>query len=218
MQNYLFIDVETIPDQNIPEKLKPAFNPDSVKLGNVKDPERVKAKIISAGIEFETGLTKKMSVSSDLCQIISLGYIETDPQFKEISRGVFFNETSDKEILVKFQGVLKDSILVGWNLKGFDNPVIWKRGIIQGLNIFNDYLGLNNKYRSERCIDLMHVWNNFDMGKMSACADRLGIENKTGMDGSMIYQAFQNKQFQEIQDYNLQDCQVCLEIAKKVLK
>lgn len=42
------LDIETIPSQEIPEDAIPKFDPDDVKLGNTKDPEKVAAKIEGA--------------------------------------------------------------------------------------------------------------------------------------------------------------------------
>ncbi len=55
------------------------------------------------------------------------------------------------------------------------------------------------------------------MGKMSTCADVLGIESKTGMDGSQVYKNFLDGNHQDIKDYNMQDVEVTLAIAKRIL-
>ena len=63
----------------------------------------------------------------------------------------------------------------------------------------------------------MHVFNNNDYGKMSKCADLLDIPSKTGMDGSMIYDAFKNGEYDRIKEYNLEDCECCYEIYKRLM-
>ncbi len=158
-----------------------------------------------------------MSIESNYCQIISLGYIELNDTDDEIDRGVFFDEKHDVSILAAFKKLYNGQTIIGWNCKNFDIPVIWKRSILNGIKIFEDYRKLCGPYNDNGCIDLMHVWNGSNQyGKMIDCAALLGIEAKTGMDGSMIYDAFKEQQFKEIGDYNMQDCLVTLEIYKRI--
>jgi predicted PolB exonuclease-like 3'-5' exonuclease len=76
-------------------------------------------------------------------------------------------------------------------------------------------MSLTSKYNMDT-VDLMHIWNNYGMGKLSKCCDSLGIEAKKGMDGSMIYDAYKNKEYKKIREYNLDDCYACVEIAKRI--
>ena len=77
-----------------------------------------------------------MSVSSDFCRIVSLGYIiAEDWKIKECD--VFFGENNDADILAQFKKLYTkgDYQIVGWNSKSFDIPIIWKRGILNGVKI-----------------------------------------------------------------------------------
>lgn len=217
---YMSLDIETIPD----DVNRPEFDETTVKLGNVKDKDKIKEKIEKARLDYENGLTKKMSVDSNYCRILSIGVIITDKQFNIAHTDrVFYGgkDKDDKEILKDFF-YLYDNYgnpdIIGWNCKGFDIPVIWKRSILNKLDCnFNDYRKMTSKYYDNGVIDLMHIWNNFEYGKMSDCCKRLGIECKSGMDGSMIYDAYKNGQHEDIQAYNLQDCKANIEIAKRIL-
>lgn len=217
MDNLLIHDIETIPQQNLPDDQKPQFDETTVKLGNLKDPEKVKAKIESAKDEFKTGLTKKMSLESNYCQIISIGYIEIDARLKELRRGVIFDETGDKSIIQEFKTIYNGQTLVGWNSKMFDIPIIWKRAILNGIRSpFYNYQSLCSPY-NDNSIDLMRTWNgSTGWGKMIDCAKRLGIPAKSGMDGSMIYDAFKDGKYEDIKAYNLEDCECTLEIYKRL--
>ena len=215
--NKLIIDIETIPNQNIDDDIKPKFNESTVKLGNVKDQEKINAKIESSKKEFESGLTKRMSIESNYCQIISLGYIEVNEQNNEVSRGVLFDELNDKSIIEQFDKIYTGQTIIGWNSKNFDIPIIWKRAILNNTkNPVYNYQYLCNPY-NDNSIDLMRTWNgSTNYGKMSDCAKLLGIECKTGLDGSMIYDAYKDKKFDEIKAYNLEDCQCTLDIYKRI--
>jgi predicted PolB exonuclease-like 3'-5' exonuclease len=213
----IFIDIETIPNQSID---KPIFDESTVAVGNLKDPEKIKEKIERAKSEFENGITKEMSVNSDLCQIISIGCIVTDTDYNIVEERVFFNENDDKKILSEFKSFLKTIpvyTFYGWNIKYFDIPVIWKRGILTGEKAITtpDYLEMISKYRNYS-VDLKHVWSNDQYYKLSTCCKTLGIPCKTGLDGSMIYDAWKEKKFEEIKAYNLEDCYACIEIARKI--
>lgn len=215
--NNLKIDIETIPRQGLSDDLKPVFDETTVKLGNLKDPGKIADKIHNEEMKFNEGLTKKMSIQSDYCQILSLGYIETDAKGEELSRGVLFNEKDDLSIIKEFAKIYDGQTLVGWNSKSFDIPVIRKRAILNGLkNPFENYQRIIYKYSNDS-IDLMHEWNGAtEYGKMSQCAKLLGIDCKTGLDGSMIFDAWKNGDYKAIKDYNIQDCECCVEIYKKL--
>lgn len=215
--NKLIIDIETIPNQKLKEKEKPQFSEDTVALGNTKDPVKVQDKIMEAERKFKEGLTKKMSIESNYCQIISLGYIEITDDDQEIRRGVFIDPKGDKSIIAAFKKIWNGQIVVGWNCKNFDIPVIWKRSILNKDRIFSDYRSLCSPYYDKGCIDLMHVWNGGGQyGKLKVCADILGIPAKDGLDGSMIYDAFKAKSFEAIEAYNMADCEATMEICKRI--
>lgn len=216
--NKLIIDIETIPNQNLSDELKPKFDSSTLKMGNIKDPIKAQEKIMEAEKKFEEGLTKTMSIQSNFCQIISLGYIEIDEFNKEIKQDVFLDSENDESIIKNFESIYQGHTIIGWNCKGFDIPIIWKRSILNGIgSLFQDYRKLCAPYQDNGCIDLMHVFNgNREYGKLIECAALLGIPAKEGMDGSQIYDAFKDGKFDEIKNYNMQDCEATLAIYKKI--
>ena len=215
----LIIDIETIPNQTIEPDLKPQFDETTLKLGNLKDPIKIQEKIEEAKIAFDEGLNKKMSVQSNFCQIISIGYIEINIAGEIKNKDVFIDPKGDKTILANFANIYNGQELIGWNSKGFDIPVIWKRFVLNKMkNPFADYRKLCAPYSDQGSIDLMHVWNGAGQyGKLVDCAALLGIDAKDGMDGSMIYDAYKEKKFDEIAAYNMQDCETTLEIYKRIV-
>jgi predicted PolB exonuclease-like 3'-5' exonuclease len=213
---YLILDIETIPNQGA---TPPEMPSDFVKYGNTKDTAKREIIEQEARIEWANGLTKKMSLSGELCQIISCGFMLIDDDYKQIESDVLFDENDDKEILKEINMLLKTphNIPVGWNSKGFDLPVLWKRSILQGVPYpITRYLDTIKKYDTRDSIDLMHVWNNFEMGKLTACCNALGIASKTGLDGSMIYEAYKAGRFEEIKEYNMQDVTACFSIMSRI--
>lgn len=214
--NKLIVDIETLPNQKLKGDLLPKFDESSVKVGNLKDPAKIQEKVDAAKAEFETGLTKKMSVESNYCQILSLGYIELDDTNNVIKQDVIYSHDDDKAIILHFNGfVYNGQTIIGWNSKHFDIPIIWKRSILNLEKPAFNYRKLCNPYNDES-IDLMHIWNSGGYGKMADCASLLGISAKDGMDGSMIYDAWKAGETDRIKEYNMQDCETTLSIYRKI--
>lgn len=211
---YLILDIETIPNQSIQS---PEMPDDFVKYGNTKDESKREIIRQEAIEQWNSGLTKKMSLSGDLCQIISCGFIIANPDLSIVDGGVLFDENGDSEIIDQIICKMEGKKIVGWASKHFDIHVIWKRAIMQGINYpIELYQEQIKKYDTKHHIDLMQIWNNFEYGKMADCAKALGIECKTGLDGSMIYDAYKEKRYEEIVAYNYEDCTTCLEIMRRI--
>lgn len=208
---YAFIDIETIPREGAEP---PPFDP-----GRLKDP----VKVAEAEANYREGLTKKMSLDSDLCRIVSAAVVCIRDNGQEISRDVWLAKTDDRKLLqevahrLSLARTTNAATIVGWNCKNFDLPVLWKRGVMQGVPVlpWGVYMDFTSKYRQEKCIDLMHVWAAYEWAKLAECAATLGVPAKTGMDGSEIYAAYKAKEWDRITTYNLEDCDAMIGIARK---
>jgi predicted PolB exonuclease-like 3'-5' exonuclease len=181
---YLVFDIETIPNQN---RLAPEFDPESVKVGNLKDAAKIADKIAEAKTEWESGLSKKLSLDGDLCEIV----------FRE------------------------GRTLVSWNGKWFDVPILWKRGVWNRVIPYSaiQLQKVCSPYDNTLHIDCKRVFygDRIDhQSNLKSCCNFLGIECKTGLDGSMIYQAYKDGRHGEITAYNLEDCHATYEIAKRI--
>lgn len=223
MTNYTILDIETIPNEHLSDDEKPQFDRESVSLGNLKDEVKIEIKRDDAEKKFNAGITKTMSLSSNYGRILSLGAIIIDESGNEQERFVYYGENEDISILRSFkQKILSYSsnlVFVGWNSKGFDLPMIWKRSILNEEKIwaFNYYDKLIAKYNSSQSIDLMNVWNGHGgFGKLIDCCKSLKIPAKTGLDGSMIFDAWKAGEKEKIIEYNMQDCEATKEIFLKV--
>lgn len=216
---FMIFDIETIPNFNLQKELIPEFSP-----GRLKDPE----KIEKAKKEWDEKLIKKMSVNPDLLKIISIAYILTDYKGKELKRDSFYAATNEKALITVFRDCLtelkqkyKYIKLVGWNIKDFDIPAVWKCGLRNGIKhnaIFSNYLQVKNIYRDEWAIDLMHVWaGTRNFASLNDCAMLLGLEGKyEGMSGDIVYRAWEEGHHLEIEQYCMGDVELTLDIAKKI--
>ena len=214
MQNITIFDHETVPNENV---IKPEFDESTVKLGNVKDPDKRQAKIGQAKAEFNNDIVKKMSLDGGMNKIISIAAMMIDSTGEIIEEKVYFDEKNDDLINEMFLDWAKGTTLCGWNIKGFDIPVLWKRSILNGQSCMTtpQYLDLVKKY-GYGCLDLMQIWNNYNFGSMSNCCKALKIPVKTEMSGSDVYKYYMDGRYEEIKEYNLEDVRACYEIYKRL--
>lgn len=218
---YLFIDIETIPRE---DAVVPEFDPSTVAVGNLKDEEKIRAKVDKAREEHLAGVTKTMSLSGDLCRLVSIGGVITDENFNIVKQDVALGAEGDADLLYRFSEWYSDcDRLWGWNTKWFDLPVMWKRSVMLGRPVFTpqEYLDLTAPYNYQRHVDLKHLWFGFEVRKgenLKLACESIGIKAKDGMDGSMIFDAFKAGRYDEITQYNLQDCLVCVELARRMFK
>ena len=212
MQNITIFDLETVPNENAS---KPEFDESTVKLGNVKDPEKRQAKIEAARAEHDNDMVKKMSLDGGMCKIISIAAMMINPDGEILEEKVYFDEKNDDMITLMFLEWSKGTTLCGWNIKGFDIPVLWKRGILNKQRTLStpQYLDLTKKY-GYGCLDLMQVWNNYDMGAMAKCCKALDVPGKSKMSGGDVYKYYMDGRYDEIKEYNMEDVTACYEIYK----
>lgn len=129
-------------------------------------------------------------------------------------------EQGEAEIIQRFfDGIEKFTPqLVSWNGGGFDLPVLHYRGLIHGIAAprywdlgdgdfadsrdfkWNNYL---SRYHMRHCdlMDVLAMYNGRANAPLDQMAKLCGFPGKMGMDGSKVWDAFQQGQLQEIRDY-----------------
>lgn len=134
---HIILDIETKPQENIIHLKEIVANK------TLKDPVKIETDIE----EKKKGLRKTLSLDTDYADIICVG-VKTE------NEEIIFKTL--KEFSEWYKG--KGGILVGYNIKAFDIPIIIKQGLKQGLEL--PYYGLHRmtkKFNTETCIDLMEV-------------------------------------------------------------
>lgn len=78
-RQFTIFDIETCPksDEEI-ERIAPAFDPDSVKLGNIKDAEKIQAKIEQAQESHLESIIDKAGLRAQYSNPIAIGYLDSD--------------------------------------------------------------------------------------------------------------------------------------------
>jgi predicted PolB exonuclease-like 3'-5' exonuclease len=108
--------------------------------------------------------------------------------------------------------------LVSWNGGGFDLPVMHYRGLVHGVNAarywemgegdykdsrdfkWNNYI---SRYHSRHLdlMDLLALYQPRASAPLDAIAQLMGLPGKLGMDGSKVWEAWQDGQIAQIRDY-----------------
>jgi len=213
----LTLDIETIPRQDLPEALQPQFDPSEVKLGNLKDPDKVSFKLAEAEVEFNQGLAKKMSVDPDLCQVTTfVGYVyETARTETKVSKKVELQwppEDEEYEVVFEAWDCIKQAYnrkipLVTFNGTGFDLRVLFTAAMRLDIPVSRVmYDRLIAKWDNPYHYDLMRILtgeNHPVRGKnLDFYLHLYGVGGKMeGMDGSKVYEAWQAKEYAKILEY-----------------
>lgn len=153
----LVFDIETAP---LPDcDLKRAFDGSEIKLGNLKDPEKIKEKLDNAWFEFKS----KAALSASTGYVLCIGYYYTDRDQAVIDDGENDDgDTREAKILRGFWSMVetcrKNSIEMGGvNIHDFDLPFLVRRSWILGVDVPAGVLG-QGRYWHSVFVDLRKVW------------------------------------------------------------
>ena len=217
--SFLLTDIETAPKE---EKVKSlySFNPDEVKVGNIKDPEKIKAKIEAEEAKFWAEKLEKAALNPMTAEIVAIGYQDKDGAI--IGEGI-----PEANLLGEFWRQFEkveyatgaNTRIVGWNLLGFDIPMMVQRSRIIGVDVPSTVM--NGRYWHNCLIDLMQVWVCYCHGKyesLERVAKALGVRQprEHNIEGQNFYKHLIDDKENAIQ-YLRDDLQEEYEIAKRIL-
>lgn len=213
----LVFDIETgpLPEAKLKELLPECslpphpgeFDPDSVKLGNLKDETKIAEKIDAARKKHEADVASyeqdcqqkqaehwesfvdRAALDAGTGQVLAIGYYSEKPSIKKISTND--NPEDDQceaALLFEFWNTVQAVVLekghhlVGHNIHGFDLPFLVRRSWLLGVPV-PDGLMINDRYWHDSFKDTMKLWacgsfNGFT--KLDDLARYLGIPGKTG--------------------------------------
>lgn len=218
MENALVIDIETWPETDevidrfatvqVPDRIP--FDPDSVKVGNMKDEQKIRDKIEAARERHEEEqdelcdpdlakekarerVLEKACLKGHLSRIYAWGAM--DAEFVREIRQVPDPSRDQEKVLVKeLVELIAEHLtssgrkVVGWNTEGFDIPVILQRAMILGVFIpFDVRMPL---YYNDWSVDLMRqwTWSNSSGIKLNDVAKALGVDGKVPLDGKLPWE------------------------------
>ncbi len=219
---YLTLDIETIPHQNLPEGCTPQFDPNTVKYGNTKDEGKRAAKYTQAKQAFDGKINKRMSLDPALCQVCTFVGMTFNAERVSLQMD---GEADDYEIVVEAWESIRDAYMsrtpiVTFNGIEFDLPILRFRAM--ALDIPVDpvmFEKLTYRYAFPHHYDLMARLNRYkvEAGKNLDFYLRLfEIGSKGDFDASMVYEAWQNGEYEKIQRYCEEDVRKTAELFERV--
>lgn len=212
------LDIESIPN---PEMVGSLPEPE-VAIGNLKNPELIKAKIAEA----KESQIKKMALDpfyGRICSFATWSCEEIDQRFytiDEISDAAEIGLINKLLTLLCVTSTTHPNICT-WNGYEFDIPFIYKRAMMLRLDIPAGLYGLSRmcrRYSSVPHCDLMQEicqWNG--RMKLDVAARALLGEGKTeGIDVTKFVEYIQAGRGNEIGIYNLKDAELTYKIYQRV--
>ena len=178
--NTIIFDIETSP---LPESelaaLVPPFDPAEVRTGNLKDPDKIAAKLAEAEANHRRDFIERAALDPLTGRVLAIGLLD---------HGGFRILDNDNEpaVLCEFWTVCRGEMgrinqMVGFNTHLFDLPFLirrsWKHRVPVPLGI------RRGRYWADEMVDLRDAWQLGDRqarGSLDAIAKHLGIGAKNG--------------------------------------
>lgn len=177
----IFFDIETGPlSESELEFLLPPFDPNEVKIGNLKDPEKIAAKREGAKTAHWRDFVRHAALDPLSGRVLAIGLLFENGDFSIIGND------NESELLQDFWGVCRSpqgflNRMIGFNTRLFDLPFLIRRsfkfripipaGVRQG------------RYWGEEMVDLREIWQLGDRqahGSLDTIAGHLGVGRKDG--------------------------------------
>ena len=208
MTPILAFDIETIPDAHAIRTLHDFPNDisdaDVVEFALQKRRAQNGSDFLPLHLHRVVAISCCLRWSDDKVHVSTIGKIEDD----------------EATVLRKFYELLERYTpqLVSWNGGGFALPVLHYRSLIHGISAarywdmgdgdfgdsrdfkWNNYL---SRYHMRHCdlMDVLAMYNGRANAPLDQMAKLCGFPGKMGMDGSKVWDAYQQGQLQEIRDY-----------------
>lgn len=174
----IFFDCETAP---LPESelkaIMPPFDPESVKTGNIKDPEKIAAKIAESKAAYESDYIENAALDALTGRVLCIGLLQG-------GKFTMLDDTDEANLLSDFwlRVVMPGRRMIGFNIFLFDLPFLvrrsWKHGLRPSRNILS-----RNRFWNDDFVDLREVWQMGDRqshGSLDSIAKHFGIGQKIG--------------------------------------
>lgn len=192
MKHYTYFDIETgpVPEAEM-QALIPEFNPDDVKLGNLKDQKKIEAKIEAARENHVTNFTSKAALSPLTGQVLAIGWARDSEAPITHFKSDFFDDEAGllRAFWQEFNALNSNRIVrwVGFNILRFDVPFLIKRSMKHGIGCPGAFDG--DRF-SHQWLDLFKVWQMGDyklMQSLDKICRFMGMEGKNGNGGDFDF-------------------------------
>ena len=185
-------DIETGP---LPESelaaLVPPFDPAEVKTGNLKDPDKIAAKLAEAAANHRRDFFERAALDPLTGRVVAIGLLAGGEMKNaegkmEPRQCVILGHEDEAQTLREFWLVCRGRMgrinpMVGFNTHLFDLPFLirrsWKHGIAVPFGI------RRGRYWGEEMVDVREAWQLGDRqarGSLDSIARHLGVGTKNG--------------------------------------
>jgi len=199
----LVFDIETIPDI------------DGLRILHDLDEHVSDAEVAEMAFQLRRQKTGGDFLSHHLQRVVAISCVLREgDNFRVWSLG---DKSEDEGSIIQrfFDGIDKYTPqLVSWNGSGFDLPVLHYRGLIHGVQCarywdqgedekefkWNNYI---SRYHSRHLdlMDLLAMYTGRANAPLDELAKLIGFPGKLGMDGSKVWEAYQQGRLDEIRNY-----------------
>lgn len=191
MTSSTVFDIETGPlPENELAAIVPPFDPAEVKTGNLKDPDKIAAKLVEAEANHRRDFFEHAALDPLTGRVLTIGLLDQD------GVRILGNEDEPallREFWVACQGEMgRINHMVGFNTHSFDLPFLirrsWKHGITVPFGI------RRGRYWGEEMVDIRIEWQLGDRqarGSLDSIAKHLGVGAKNG-DGKAFAELWRN--------------------------
>ena len=187
--NYVYFDIETIPDQR--DGVLDKYREQVTAPASFKKPESIDAWLAENRERAAHEMLAKTSFDGGSGHVCTIGWAINDGEI-HVEHAESIGE--ERDILSAFFKAMpkRDATIVGHNILGFDVPFLLKRAVVLGVELPSDYVFPRDpKPWSKGVFDTMTAWAGArDMISMNRLCGILGIIGKEDFDGSMVADAW----------------------------
>ena len=189
----IFFDIETgaLPETEL-AALVPPFDPAEVKTGNLKDPDKIAAKLAEAELNHRRDFFERAALDPLTGRVVAIGLLYPDS-----GEFVVIGDDDEAAMLREFWETAKGEMgrinqMAGFNSNAFDLPFLirrsWRHRVAVPFGI------RRGRYWSDQMVDLREAWQLGDRqarGSLDAIAKHLGIgaKNGSGADFAALWQS-----------------------------
>ena len=177
----IFFDVETGPLSEAElATMVPPFDPAEVKVGNLKDPEKIAAKLAEAEANHRREYIERAALDPLTGRVVAIGLLFENSEFAVIGHD------DEAQTLREFWEVCRGEMgrihrMIGFNTHLFDLPFLIRRSFKHRIEV--PYGIRRGRYWGDEMLDLREEWQLGDRqarGSLDTIARHLGVGTKNG--------------------------------------
>lgn len=150
MDTNLYIDIETGPCYE--SMGRNPFDPSKIKLGNLKDQDKIKAKLLDAERDFE----KDAALHPEKGEVLAVGILVNDKEKLLVGNEIEILQATWSELNMQ---LMAERPVVGWHISDFDLPFLVRRSWFHGLAIPAHIYRYDGRWTWHSQVkDLMKMW------------------------------------------------------------